>query len=201
MTIFENFNPTLLAPLNLLPDEPVDGQVYRVPGLSAAVAMQGGIGRLVTLGSTWSDRYHTVLNVRRHLNELEVELQGQWTTLSSAPVHLAIHALHPLRLRATPLPGDLDAAPMLTPCYHEVGDKGLGWWTANTSTHQSTFGDTTLVTCDVVFTRGSETFYATSHLTITPEEPYHHYEYTTDSKTGRAVINSLMKSLSAQNDG
>lgn len=199
MTIFENFNPTLLAPLNLIPDEPHDGQVYRVPGLSAAVAMQGGIGRLVTLGSTWSDRYHTVLNVRRSLNELEVELQGQWATLSSAAVHLAIHALHPLRLRAPHLDGDLETAPMLTPCYHEVGDKGLGWWTANTSTHQSTLRDTTIVTCDVVFTRGSESFKAISHLTITPEEPFHHYTYTTDSKAGRAVIKSLTDSLSSQN--
>ncbi|ASN83376.1 hypothetical protein [Deinococcus ficus] len=200
MTIFENFNPTLLAPLNLLPEDPQDGQVYRVPGLNAAVAMKDGVGRLVTLGSTWSDRYHTILNVRQHLGELEVELQGQWATLSSGAVHLAIHALHPLRLRAPRIEGDLDAAPMLTPQYHEDGDKGLGWWTANTSTHQSTLGDCTIVTCDVVFTRGGECFKAHAHLTISPEEPYHTYSYTTESRPGRAVIKGLMKSLSAQGD-
>ena len=89
---------------------------------------------------------------------------------------------------------------MLTPQYHEDGDKGLGWWTANTSTHQSTLGDITIVICDVVFARGGECFKAHAHLTITPEKPYHSDTHTTDHKAGRAVIKALMNSLSAQGD-
>ncbi|ASN83163.1 hypothetical protein [Deinococcus ficus] len=193
-------NPELLTPLPLITDQPVDGRVYRLPGLNAALAMKGNIGRLITMGATWSDRYHTVFNVRRKLNDLEIEIQGQWVTISEGRVQIAIQSLHALRLRAPELPGDLPAAPFLTPLFHEDPRDGLGWWASNVTTHQATNGDITVVTCDVVFTRGDEGFSAKSTLVMTPEPPYHIYTYTTPSALGQQVLPGIIDSLNAQND-
>lgn len=189
-----------MTPLPLLTEEPVDGRVYRLPGLNAVLAMKGSIGRLVTLGSSRTDRYHTVLNLRRKLNDLEVEIQGQWVTVTENRVQFAIHGLHPLRLRAPEIPGDLPAAPLLTPLFHEDQHHGLGWWASNITTHQASTGDTTVVTCDVVFTRGDDSFPAKSTLIMTPEPPYHIYTYITPSALGQKVLPGIIDSLNAQND-
>ncbi|WP_119675182.1 hypothetical protein [Deinococcus sp. RM] len=162
-------NPALLAPLDLLPAEPVDGQTYRVPGISAAVALRGDAGRLITLGESTYRGAGSVLNIRRRGACLEVQISQQWFMLERRDVQLALKSLHAVALSAPPLRGEHELAPLLTPTYHDPAGRGQGWWLTTVCAHELPGGPVRTVTSALRVTRGGESFPAERVLTLQPQ--------------------------------
>lgn len=184
-----SINPALLAPLDVLPDGPVDGQAYRVPGISAAVALRGAVGRLVTLGEHRPNG--SVLNLRRAHGRLEVQVGSQWFMLERRDVQLALKALHALALHAPPLPGERLAAPLLTPTYLDPGGRGAGWWLTTLRAEEVTLEGRRTVLSDLRVTRGAQSFPARRVLTLQPHGAGQVCRYEAQTAEHQLVLDGL----------
>ncbi|UBV45469.1 hypothetical protein LAJ19_20300 (plasmid) [Deinococcus taeanensis] len=185
-------NPALLAPLDLLPPDPVDGQTYRLPGISAAVALRGNVGRLITLGeATGRGVGGSVLNIRRHHGRVEVQIGQQWFMLERRDVQLALKSLHAVALSAPPLRGEHELAPLLTPAYHDPAGRGEGWWLTAVCAQDHWAGRVRTVTVDLRVTQSGESFPARRVLTFFPEPPHSPARYEAHTPEHQRVLDAL----------